>query len=326
MKKLVIAKMPVREKDAVVTMLFSDNRACEVYVDGTEEKTRAGDIYVGHTERVLEKSGGAFVRFKEGETGFLPANRMRNPVYCNAKKDDRIKAGDELIVRVETEKRSNKQAVLNTSLKGSEAFVSGIKEKGVHRPWGTCLYKAPKSWEHIYRRYEKEGFERIVTDIAEVYSELSDNEAAAFYDDPMVSLYRLYSMGSLLDELLQRKVWLPGGGYITIEQTEAFVAIDVNTAKTMQGKSAEEANLRVNIEAIRESARQIRCRGLSGTILIDLIPLKGKEKKEELLALFSELAGSDPVYTAAVDITELYIMEITRHKVKKSLREQIGDL
>ena len=314
--------MPIEEKEAVVTILLDEDGPAEIYVDSPESKTAAGDIYVGHVDRVLDTAGGAFVRFSKQETGYLPANRQKDIVFTTVKNNDEIKAGDELIVRVETEQRANKQAVLNARLKGKKRFVSDIVETGKHRPYGTCLYKAPRSWQNLYERYQKDGFDRIITDVPVVKEDLGD--AAVFYEDNMLRLYKLYNFSSILDKFLQKKVWLPGGGYITVEQTEAFVCMDVNSAKAVKGKSMEDYLLQVNREALKEAARQIRCRQLAGTILIDLIPLKSEEKKEELLSYFSKLAAQDPVFTRAVDITPLFIMEVTRHKIKPTLREQIA--
>lgn len=320
MRKLIAAKMPVEGKKAIVTLLMTDAEISQIYIDSPKEKTEAGDIYVGHVDRVVENAGGAFVRFTKEETGYLPANRQKGAVFVTPKKNDVIKAGDELIVRIETEQRANKQAVLNCALKGTKTFVSEISEKGKHRPYGTCLYKAKKPWQFLYEKYKAEGFDRIVTDVPSVCEEIGTE--AVLYEDSMVSLYKLYNLSTVLDRFFSRKVWLPGGGYITVEQTEAFVCIDVNSAKASRGKNREEYLLQVNKEALKEAARQIRCRQLSGTILIDLITQKEESVKEELLSYYTELAKEDPVFTRAVDITPLFIMEITRHKVKKTLREQ----
>lgn len=323
MNKIVIANMPIKEKKAIVTLLLKDDIPAEVYVDGHDRSISPGDIYVGHVERVLEKAGGAFVRFFGSEIGFLPQNRQKDIIFCNAKKDRVLKAGDELIVRVETQARANKQAVLTCRLKGNTKFISEIKGTGIHRPSGTCLYRAPSSWKYLYERYKSGGFSKIVTDIPEVCEEIKE---AVLYNDDRLHLYRLYSLGAVLDNLLDRKIWLKSGGCITIDQTEAFVCIDVNTSKTTKGKTKEDFIYNVNKEAVEEAARQIRLRQLSGTILIDLIFMEDENRKSELIRSFSELAKEDPIYTNCVDITPLSIMEITRHKVKKSLKEQIACL
>lgn len=326
MKKLVSAAMPVKNKSAYVTVLYEDDVPVEIYVDSPEEKTSVGDIYVGHIERILDSAGGAFVRFRNDERGFLPMNRTKDALFVNPKKDRIPKAEDELLVQVDAESFANKQAVLKTKLRlpGNEKLLDEIKEKGIHRPAGTCLYKAPAPWRFLIDKYKKESFSRIVTDIEKVHDELED--AAAFYDDRMLALYKLYDLQTLLDRSIQKRVWLSSGGQIVIEQTEAFVSIDVNSSKSVRGRSSDEIFLSVNKEAAKEAALQIRRRQLSGTILIDFISMKSKEAEKELIGYMKELAEQDPVYTSVIDITALGIMELTRHKVRKSLHRQIEEL
>lgn len=326
MKKLIAAEMPVKGKSAYITVLYEDDVPVEIYADSPEEKTAVGDIYVGHIERVLDSAGGAFVRFKEDERGFLPFGRMKEAVFCSAKKDPAPKAGDELLVRVEAESYANKQAVLNAKIKlpGEENRLAEIKEKGIHRPAGTCLYKAPAPWKFLIEKYKKEAFSRIVTDVSKICDDLDG--AADLYEDKMLSLYKLYDLQTLLERSLQKRVWLPSGGQLVIEQTEAFVSIDVNSSKAVKGKAADEAFLKINMEAAKEAALQIRRRQLSGTILVDFISMKSKDAEKELIGYMKELAEQDPVYTSVIDITALGIMELTRHKVRKSLHRQIEEL
>lgn len=327
-RKLVAAHMPVNGTDAVVAVLFEDGKAVEISVEGREEKLRTGDIYVGHVETVSDAAGGAFVLIRGRDKGFLPANRVRNACFCTPKKDAVIKPGDELLVQVETDAQPNKHTVLKTNLKipGGKKALEELREKGVHRPWGTCLYHAPAPWSEWVGRYGKESFDRILTDVDFVREDLC--READLYDDPLLALYKLYDLTTVLDRSTAKKVWLPGGGHIVIERTEAFVSIDVNSAKAGKSRNlpTEDYLLNVNLEAAAEAARQIRCRQLSGTILIDFISMKTEKAKEKLIRTCRELAAADPVYTTVVDLTALGIMEITRHKVKQSLAQQIRSL
>ncbi|MBQ1311364.1 MAG: ribonuclease E/G, partial [Blautia sp.] len=144
--------------------------------------------------------------------------------------------------------------------------------------------------------------------------------------DSLLPLWKLYSLGSALAEALNRKVWLPSGGFLVIEQTEAFAAIDVNTGKCLTGKNPEETFRRINLEAAREIARQLRLRNLSGMILIDFINMKDPSWEEELFQAFSGYLYRDPVKCKAVDITALHILEMTRRKVRRSLAEEIQNI
>jgi ribonuclease G len=109
-----------------------------------------------------------------------------------------------------------------------------------------------------------------------------------------------------------------------IEQTEAFVSIDVNTGRCTKGRIPEETYRKVNLEAAAEIARQLALRNLSGIILVDFIKLENEDHRDELIHVMQKLVKKDQVRTEAVDLTPLGIMEIVRHKVRKPLAEILG--
>lgn len=326
MKKLICAKMPVKNTEAIAVMLCEDDIPVELYIERRGGNIACGDIFVGYVEKIIPPEGGAFVRLSENERGYLPPSKRKNIVYKTAKKDDVMKPGDEIIVRIETESTAEKHAVLNCSLKtpGNKEIVDEIKEKGLHRPAGTCLYKAPRRWSEILDRNAAEEFSRIVTDDETVFEDLGGK--AAFYDDKLVSLYKLYNLSTVLDRALAKKVWLSSGAYVFIERTEAFTVIDVNSGKISGRAGSEELFLKVNKEAADEIFRQLRLRHISGSILVDFISMKKGESVNELFSYCQELAEADPVYVNVVDITKLGIMEITRHKTVRPLAAQIAAL
>ena len=131
----------------------------------------------------------------------------------------------------------------------------------------------------------------------------------------------IYSIKDDIDKLLANKVWLKSGGFLIIEQLESFNAIDVNTGKAIDGK--KDAITKVNFEAADEIFRQIRLRNLSGMILIDFINFKNREDTERFCEYVKSLCRREPVHTEFIDITGLGIVELTRNKNDKSLREII---
>ena len=139
-----------------------------------------------------------------------------------------------------------------------------------------------------------------------------------------LTLAELYGIPHELDRLTQKIVWLKSGAFLVIEQTEAFVSIDVNTGKCIKGRIPEETYRKVNLEAAEEIARQLRLRNLSGMILVDFIKLKSEDHKSELLHVMRKHVRHDHIRTEAVDLTPLGIMEITRQKVRKPLAEVLG--
>ena len=202
-----------------------------------------------------------------------------------------------------------------------------VKTQGPNRTLYSCIYKAASSAMQAVRDTRDVG--EIVTDLPEVCRELEEQGCAVpvrLYQDSLLPLWKLYSLGSALAEALNRKVWLPSGGFLVIEQTEAFAAIDVNTGKCLTGKNPEETFRRINLEAAREIARQLRLRNLSGMILIDFINMKEPSWEEELFQAFSGYLYRDPVKCKAVDITALHILEMTRRKVRRSLAEEIQNI
>ena len=122
-----------------------------------------------------------------------------------------------------------------------------------------------------------------------------------------------------MDELLNSKVWLPSGANIIIETLETLTVIDVNSGKNQSRK--EDTILRINLEAAREIARQLKLRNISGMIIVDFINLKSQEQKEELIRCIRQELKKDTVPAQFIDITRLGLVELTRKKVYKSLRE-----
>ncbi len=149
-------------------------------------------------------------------------------------------------------------------------------------------------------------------------------ESLAFvrqYRDPLLPLGSLYRFRKTIDEILNTRVWLKSGAYLMIEQTEAFVSIDVNTGKCLAGKEKQETFRRINLEAAAEIARQLRLRNLSGMILVDFIKMKREEERNELIQALDRYVRTDPVPCEVVDITGLGIVEMTRKKIRPPVRE-----
>lgn len=153
---------------------------------------------------------------------------------------------------------------------------------------------------------------------------LSDNDVKiSLYEDSLLPLYKLYRLETVLTEALQEKVWLKSGGFLVIQQTDAFVSIDVNSGKYSSKKQPEELYRKINLEAAEEIVHQLRLRNLSGMILVDFINMKEETDRQELLDELAKLAASDPAELTVIDMTALGIVEMTRKKTRKPLAEQI---
>ena len=143
------------------------------------------------------------------------------------------------------------------------------------------------------------------------------------YEDSLLPLYKLYRLETIFSEALQEKVWLKSGGFLVIQQTDAFVAIDVNSGKYSSKKQPQEIYKKINLEAAEEIVHQLRLRNLSGMILVDFINMKKEEDQKELLDTLAQLSASDPAELTVIDMTALGIVEMTRKKTRKPLAEQL---
>ncbi len=199
-----------------------------------------------------------------------------------------------------------------------------LTETYKHRTVYSCLYRAEAEVLRCIKNIPSEAYDEIVTDVEEVFSLVQNEnpEKVRFYKDEMLSLSKLYSIETHLKEALSKKVWLPCGGYLIIEPTEAMIVIDVNSGKT-EHKDRKNANylLKVNLEAAEEIARQLRLRNYSGMIMVDFINLEKKEDKEKLLQHLDACLKKDKVPTRLIDMTALGIVEITRKKINRPLAD-----
>lgn len=169
--------------------------------------------------------------------------------------------------------------------------------------------------------------DEIVTDDAGLYEEIVSGKHRAnvrLYDDKEISLLRAYSVETRIEKALAKNVWLKNGGYLVIEPTEALTVIDVNTGKfDGKEKDREETFLKINLEAAKEIARQLRLRNISGIILVDFINMKSSDSRKVLISELERQLYKDRIQTRFVDFTGLGLAEITRQKKKKPIYENI---
>ena len=177
--------------------------------------------------------------------------------------------------------------------------------------------------------------DEIITDVPEIremilgyLEEISPElkEKLRFYQDKLLPLYKLYRVETALDAIQKEKVWLNSGGFLVIQQTEAFVSIDVNSGKYTGKKKMEETFRKINLEAAAEIGRQLRLRNLSGIILIDFINMENPDHRDELFHVLQKLLRKDSVKSRAIDITPLHILEMTIKKVRRPVIEDIREL
>lgn len=196
----------------------------------------------------------------------------------------------------------------------------------------SCLYRPASPYLMEIRDTYADQFDAIITDDKELYEEAADFLKAQypeelprlqFYKDARVSLSNLYGLSAKLKEATETRVWLKSGGYLVIEPTEALTVIDVNSGKYSGRKGIRDTFRMINREAAREIARQLRLRNLSGIILADFINMEEADDRQELLDFLAAELKRDPVKTALIDMTPLGLVEITRKKIRRPLKEQL---
>ncbi len=209
-----------------------------------------------------------------------------------------------------------------------------IVMQGIHRTVFSKLYETePLYLEKIKNMYKKDAV-FIETDSEVLYEKMDRYIKEHHWQEQcQVSLWKeengkfsaVYNIEKTLEKALYKRVWLKSGGYLVIEPTEAFVSIDVNTGKAIGKKKDIEAHfLKINLEAAKEIAVQLKLRNLSGIIIVDFIDMKSPEANEELMRVFRQELKKDSVPTKLVDMTKLGLVEVTRKKQRKPLYELIN--
>ena len=180
------------------------------------------------------------------------------------------------------------------------------------------LYKSPSVVEKIIIDLPEEKIVSIKVNNKENYDILKEklkNKTINLILEENVNLIEKYDLEKQIEKTKQRKVWLNCGGFITIDATEALVAIDVNSGKFVGKSSLEDTIYKVNYEATLEIVKQIRLRDIGGIIIIDYIDMHKDENKEKIEKLLRETLKQDRAKTQVEGFTKLNLMELTRKHI-----------
>ena len=138
-------------------------------------------------------------------------------------------------------------------------------------------------------------------------------------------LFESFGIESDIEKLMRPKAWLKSGAYLIIEKTEAMVVVDVNSGRFVGKKLHEENSLKINLEAAREVARQLRLRDLSGLIVIDFIDMKYEENRKKVYHELRRELKKDRAKVAVAPITEFGLLEMTRQRIRVSLLDSMSE-
>lgn len=223
---------------------------------------------------------------------------------------------------IRTQAEHAEDAAITREIEGQARLLYSIMKKSEYATQYTCLYHTEVEYIKDIRRMHALQDVEIVTDIPEVTEAIPE---IPLYTDEYTLTLR-YSLASLLEKTLSKRAYLKSGAYLVIEPTEAMTVIDVNSGKSIKGKNAEEQFLKINIEAAKEIARQLRLRNISGIVMIDFINMKEESHNHGLMKNLAEYVRTDPVRTTVVDMTKLGLVELTRQKGKRALHEVFSEI
>ncbi|MGI8774165.1 MAG: Rne/Rng family ribonuclease [Actinomycetota bacterium] len=370
----------------------------EHYVTRSDDRSYAGNVYLGKVQNVLPGMEASFIDIGESRNGVLYAGEV-GIAGDEGEEVPRIetvlKPGQPILVQVTKDPMRAKGARLTAlvSLAGRHlVLVPGAQSLGVSRRLSDAerdrlrgiaqelmpsdhglivrtaaegasrddlqrdLERLVGSWEEIEKRsksasapallYSEPELElRVIRDLfnrdvdkcivddKELHSTLQDyiRETTPDLDHRLehhegkLPIFEEFRVLEQIRKSLDRKVWLPSGGHLVIERTEAMTVVDVNTGKFVGKSNLEETVFRTNREAALEISRQLRLRDIGGIIVIDFIDMEDVSNRDELIRAFREALESDRTRTQVFDISPLGLVQMTRKNVSAGIVEVFSD-
>jgi ribonuclease E len=242
---------------------------------------------------------------------------------------------DEAGVIIRTAAEGASEEELERDLRRLHAQWEDIDKKAQTAAAPTLIYGEPDVVIRVIRDIFNEDFAELVVqgddewDTVDTYLRWVAPDLAARArrwtgDDDVFAAYRVDEQ---LAKALDRKVWLPSGGYLVIDRTEAMIVVDVNTGKfTGKGGNLEETVTRNNVEAAEEIVRQLRLRDLGGIIVIDFIDMVLESNRDLVLRRLMECLGRDRTRHQVAEVTSLGLVQMTRKRVGQGLLEAFSDV
>lgn len=202
-----------------------------------------------------------------------------------------------------------------------------IEKRSINAAPGSMIHKELNLYLRVMRDYVDAEVEKIHIDSHEAYESMKEF-ARRFMPEVAKKLYYypgdrpifdVYGVEEAIDRALQRQVPLKSGGHIVIDQTEALIAIDVNSGSFVGSRNMEETGFKTNLEAVHEIVHQLRLRNLGGIIVVDFIDMQEEENRHRMMEVLEEALRRDKAKTHIVQLSELGLVEMTRKRTRDSL-------
>jgi ribonuclease E len=211
-----------------------------------------------------------------------------------------------------------------------------IERKAAKATKPTLLYREPELAVRVIREEFNPDYRGVVIDDQALFEQVRDYVTAfnpeladriEYYDAAVegLPLFERFHVHEQVHKALDRKVWLPSGGSLIIEHTEALTVIDVNTGKNVGKSNLEETVFHNNMEAAEEIAKQLRLRDIGGIIVIDFIDMEIKANRAAVVSAFREALARDKTRTQVFDISELGLVEMTRKRIGEGLLTEFSE-
>jgi ribonuclease G len=202
-----------------------------------------------------------------------------------------------------------------------------IEEMMRTRPAPACVFEEPDLVERTVRDFLTDEIDEVHCDdenavrrMTELVGEISKRSKGRIrHYTGAVPIFENFGVQKQIDDAFHRQVWLPCGGYIVIDETEALIAIDVNTGRNKGGKDVEKTILQTNLEAADEMARQMRLRNIGGLIIGDFIDMKSRKDQQLVYQRMKDRLKRDKAKTHVLPISPLGLMEMTRQRAQESI-------
>lgn len=230
-----------------------------------------------------------------------------------------------LIMRTEAAGKRARHIIRDLSLLLEE--WSGIVAKRDERPAPVCCFQEPELIERTVRDFLTDEIDEVACDdpgtverMQKMAAQISSRAKRRInLYQGQTAVFEHYGIQKQIDNAFYRQVWLPCGGYIVIDQTEALVSIDVNTGRNKGAKDVDKLILETNLEAAQEVARQLRLRNMGGLIVVDFIDMKHRRDQQAVFKAIQDHLKRDKAKTQVLPISQFGLMEMTRQRLHESL-------
>ena len=208
-----------------------------------------------------------------------------------------------------------------------------VEEKFATNPAPMCVYREPDLIERTARDFLTDNVDNIVCDNLETTQRMQEiagkisrrSKRHIQYHQYRQPIFEELGIEKQINEAFQRQVLLPCGGYLVIDETEALIAIDINTGRNKGNKDLDKTILETNLESAREIARQLRLRNIGGLVVVDFIDMRHRKDQMAVYKAMKDALKRDKAKTQVMQITPIGLMEMTRQRINESLLDYVND-